>query len=239
MSLALSRAQSSNGQVALKCQPVHLQNIPIRTERGRQIRKAFIPRNNDYILLSADYSQIELRIVASISEDPNMCDAFQKGKDIHTATAAKVFGVPLETVNKMIKFMGRDGLARLNGGEEVREKFGIDHRTWRLMLGLAQALKGFPRHLGIHTGGFLITQDPINQMVPVEKASMNGRYVIQWNKDDADFLKLMKIDLLSLGMLSALRKCFTLLKAHKNKDWNLATLPRDDVATYDMCCKNG
>ena len=85
----------------------NLQNIPIRTERGRQIRKAFIPRSNDYILLSADYSQIELRIVASISEDPNMCDAFQKGKDIHTATAAKVFGVAENEVTKEMRYKAK------------------------------------------------------------------------------------------------------------------------------------
>jgi len=85
----------------------NLQNIPIRTERGRQIRKAFIPRDNDHILLSADYSQIELRIVASISGDPNMCDAFQKGKDIHTATAAKVFGVKESEVTKEMRYKSK------------------------------------------------------------------------------------------------------------------------------------
>ena len=85
----------------------NLQNIPIRTERGRQIRKAFIPRNNDHILLSADYSQIELRIVASISGDKNMCEAFQQGKDIHTATAAKVFGVSEEEVTKEMRYKAK------------------------------------------------------------------------------------------------------------------------------------
>ena len=85
----------------------NLQNIPIRTERGRQIRKAFIPRDNDHILLSADYSQIELRIVASISGDKNMCEAFQHGKDIHTATAAKVFGVSEEEVTKEMRYKAK------------------------------------------------------------------------------------------------------------------------------------
>ncbi len=85
----------------------NLQNIPIRTERGRQIRKAFIPRNEEYILLSADYSQIELRIVASISGDPNMCEAFNEGKDIHTATAAKVFGVSEGGVTKEMRFKAK------------------------------------------------------------------------------------------------------------------------------------
>ncbi|MFN8406289.1 MAG: DNA polymerase I [Sphingobacteriaceae bacterium] len=77
----------------------NLQNIPIRTERGREVRKAFIPRDSNHVLLSADYSQIELRLIAEISRDENMLDAFQKGLDIHTATAAKVYGVPLTAVS--------------------------------------------------------------------------------------------------------------------------------------------
>lgn len=85
----------------------NLQNIPIRTERGRQIRKAFIPRDENHILLSADYSQIELRIVASISGDKNMCEAFQLGKDIHTATAAKVFGVAEADVTKEMRYKSK------------------------------------------------------------------------------------------------------------------------------------
>lgn len=78
----------------------NLQNIPIRTERGRQIRKAFVPRNEDYILLSADYSQIELRVIAAISGEPNMIESFSKGEDIHRSTAAKVFNVALDEVTK-------------------------------------------------------------------------------------------------------------------------------------------
>jgi len=76
----------------------NLQNIPIRTDRGREIRKAFVPRSEEYTLLSADYSQIELRIIAAISEDQAMIDAFRQGIDIHAATAAKVYGIPLEEV---------------------------------------------------------------------------------------------------------------------------------------------
>ena len=78
----------------------NLQNIPIRTPRGQQVRKAFIARNEDYILLSADYSQIELRIIAALSEEHNMIESFLHGEDIHRATAAKVFGVPLEAVTR-------------------------------------------------------------------------------------------------------------------------------------------
>ena len=78
----------------------NLQNIPIRTERGQRVRKAFIARNDDYILLSADYSQIELRIIAALSEEHNMIESFLHGEDIHRATAAKVFNVPLEAVTR-------------------------------------------------------------------------------------------------------------------------------------------
>ncbi len=78
----------------------NLQNIPIRTERGRQVRKAFVPRDENYVLLAADYSQIELRIIAALSEEENMIRAFQEGEDIHASTAAKVFNVPIEEVTR-------------------------------------------------------------------------------------------------------------------------------------------
>lgn len=78
----------------------NLQNIPIRTERGREVRKAFIPRNDDYVLMAADYSQIELRIIAALSEEDNMIEAFKNGEDIHASTASKVFNVPLEEVTR-------------------------------------------------------------------------------------------------------------------------------------------
>ncbi|MEZ0392441.1 MAG: DNA polymerase III subunit alpha [Pseudobdellovibrionaceae bacterium] len=149
---------------------------------------------------------------------------------------AKVFGLPLVKINAMVKFMGRDGIRRLLE-PGTAERFHVSEETLQLILTLAKELHGFPRHLGIHTGGFLITQDPITEMVPVEKATMNGRYVIQWNKDDINTLKLMKIDILSLGMLTALRKCFELLKTHKNKNAELYNLKQEDTATYEMICK--
>jgi len=92
-----NQAVASTGR--LSSNNPNLQNIPIRTERGREVRKAFIPRDNDHVLLSADYSQIELRIIAEISKDENMMEAFVNGLDIHTATAAKVYGIALEEVN--------------------------------------------------------------------------------------------------------------------------------------------
>lgn len=106
----------------------NLQNIPIRTERGRQIRKAFVPRDENHILLSADYSQIELRIVASISGDKNMCEAFQLGKDIHTATASKVFGVPENEVTKEMRYKSKSvnfGIIYGQGAFGLADNLGI------------------------------------------------------------------------------------------------------------------
>jgi DNA polymerase-1 len=92
-----SQAVAATGR--LSSNNPNLQNIPIRTEKGREIRKAFIPRDSDYVLLSADYSQIELRIAASFAQDEHMMEAFRNGRDIHTTTASKVFKVGLEEVD--------------------------------------------------------------------------------------------------------------------------------------------
>ena len=106
----------------------NLQNIPIRTERGREIRKAFIPRDENHVLVSADYSQIELRIVAAISGDENMCEAFSSGKDIHTATAAKVFNVPESEVTKEMRYKAKSvnfGIIYGQGAFGLAENLGI------------------------------------------------------------------------------------------------------------------
>ncbi len=96
-----NQAVASTGR--LSSNNPNLQNIPIRTQQGREIRKAFIPRNDDYTLLAADYSQIELRIIAHLSKDEAMLEAFHSGLDIHTATASRVYGVPLEQVSKEMR----------------------------------------------------------------------------------------------------------------------------------------
>ena len=142
---------------------------------------------------------------------------------------AKVLGFPSAEIDSLVKKMGREGLKRLLNEGKGGGKLG-------LLLRLSAELQGFPRHLGIHSGGFVIARDPIVDVVPVEKASMDGRFVIQWNKDDINCLRMMKIDVLSLGMLTALRKTMELLKAHRGLDLSLAGLPIDDVPTYDMAC---
>ena len=106
----------------------NLQNIPVRTERGREIRKAFIPRDENHLLVSADYSQIELRIVAAISGDVNMCEAFRTGKDIHTATAAKVFNVEESAVTKEMRYKAKSvnfGIIYGQGAFGLAENLGI------------------------------------------------------------------------------------------------------------------
>ncbi len=106
----------------------NLQNIPVRTERGREIRKAFIPRDDKHILLSADYSQIELRIVAAISGDPAMCDAFKQNKDIHTATAAKVYNIEETDVTKEMRYKAKSvnfGIIYGQGAFGLADNLGI------------------------------------------------------------------------------------------------------------------
>ncbi len=106
----------------------NLQNIPVRTERGREIRKAFIPRDKDHVLVSADYSQIELRIVAAISGDPNMVKSFKEGKDIHSATAARVFGVEEKDVTKEMRYKAKSvnfGIIYGQGAFGLADNLGI------------------------------------------------------------------------------------------------------------------
>ena len=106
----------------------NLQNIPIRTDRGKEIRKAFIPRSSDRVLVSADYSQIELRIVAAISGDPNMCEAFRSGKDIHTATAAKVYNIEEAEVTKEMRYKAKSvnfGIIYGQGAFGLADNLGI------------------------------------------------------------------------------------------------------------------
>lgn len=106
----------------------NLQNIPIRTDKGKEIRKAFIPRDENHVLISADYSQIELRIVAAISGDENMCEAFRNNIDIHTATAAKVYGVPVEEVTKEMRYKAKSvnfGIIYGQGAFGLADNLGI------------------------------------------------------------------------------------------------------------------
>src|SRR5690606_36059702 len=104
-------------------------------------------------------------------------------------------------------------------------------RRLRLTLELAAQLVGAPRHLSQHPGGFVLTHDRLDDLVPIEPAAMADRQVIEWDKDDIDALKFMKVDVLALGMLTCMRKGLDLLAEHKGIHYDLATLPAEDPRT--------
>jgi error-prone DNA polymerase len=115
--------------------------------------------------------------------------------------------------------------------------FNMQDRRLRLTLDLARALIGFPRHMSQHPGGFVLTEDRLDDLVPIEPASMVKRQVIEWDKDDIDILRFMKVDVLGLGMLGCMRRAFDLLAEHKGERLDLATIPSEDLDTYAMIRK--
>ncbi|HUZ33641.1 MAG TPA: error-prone DNA polymerase [Xanthobacteraceae bacterium] len=119
--------------------------------------------------------------------------------------------------------------------EHIRQA-GLDpfNPAIRQAVHLADGLIGFPRHLSQHVGGFVLTREPLDETVPIGNAAMEERTFIEWDKDDIDTLRLMKVDVLALGMLSCVRRGLDLLKAHYGKDYSLASLPQDDPAVYEM-----
>ena len=110
-------------------------------------------------------------------------------------------------------------------------------RRLQLWLDLATQLQGFPRHLSQHVGGFVLTQGPLTRIVPVENAAMPERSIIQWDKDDLDTVGLLKVDVLALGMLSAIHRCLDLIGQWRGKPLRLQDIPAEDPATYDMICQ--
>ncbi len=122
---------------------------------------------------------------------------------------------------------------------ERMAEIGLDLRDQRLRqtIALVYEINGFPRHLSQHVGGFIITDGRLDELVPIENATMENRTVICWDKDDIDSLGILKVDVLSLGMLTCIRKAFDLLKMHHQRDYTLATLPPEDPRVYDMLCE--
>ncbi len=119
--------------------------------------------------------------------------------------------------------------------ERLREA-GLDPTDTRLQLlqQLVKQIQGFPRHTSIHVGGFVISDGPLVDRVPVEPASMADRHVIQWDKDDVDLVRFVKVDLLALGMLTAIRKCFGMVREQPGLHYDLSTVPREDPAVYEL-----
>ncbi|MCE9606829.1 MAG: error-prone DNA polymerase [Planctomycetia bacterium] len=113
----------------------------------------------------------------------------------------------------------------------------LQDRTTKQFITLVDELVGFPRHLSQHVGGMVMTEGLLCEMVPIENAAMPGRTVVEWNKDDLDELGILKVDCLALGMLTAIRKAFDLIRLHSGRDLTLANVPREDPTVYDMACE--
>jgi error-prone DNA polymerase len=143
-------------------------------------------------------------------------------EDVTAALSSQVWGWSAEGVQE-------EHAAALN--------LNIADRRLRLTLDLARTLIGFPRHLSQHPGGFVLTRDKLADLVPIEPASMKDRQVIEWDKDDIEHLKFMKVDILGLGMLGCMRRAFDLLDAKTGERHDMATIPKEDPQTYDMICK--
>ena len=148
--------------------------------------------------------------------------------------AGKVMGLPEDVTGLLasqVSSWSHDGVneAHLEG-----LNLNLSDRRLSLALQLAQQLIGFPRQLGTHPGGFVLTQDRLDDLVPIEPAAMTDRQVIEWDKDDIDALRFMKVDVLGLGMLGCMRRSFELLEHHHGISLDVATIPAEDPATYAM-----
>ncbi len=146
----------------------------------------------------------------------------------------KSLGISADTILTLSKLSGNDA----SFSERLRES-GIapDSEIGKRFVYLVETLVGFPRHLSQHVGGMVMTAGNLCELCGIENAAMEGRTVIQWNKDDLDELGILKVDILALGMLSALRRCFELVANHHGRLLSLATIPADDADTYDMICE--
>jgi len=169
------------------------------------------------------------------------------GRDRTALTATVISYRPRSALRDMAKVMGLDTVQaeRLAGAiqwwdtsvdeDRVREAgFEPGNTKVRLLLELAGQLQGFPRHLSQHVGGFVISQGLLEELVPIENAAMEDRTVIQWDKDDLDDLGLLKVDVLGLGMLSALRRGLALAGSFRGKSLALADIPKEDPRVYEM-----
>lgn len=147
---------------------------------------------------------------------------------------ARTLGLPADQVDALAKCCGRWSDRIPDAARLAEAGFEADSPSLRRILVLAGQLIGFPRHLSQHPGGFVISEQPLDQLVPVENAAMADRTVIQWDKDDLDMVGLLKVDVLALGMLSALRRCFELVQRHRGRSLTLASIPAECPATYAM-----
>jgi error-prone DNA polymerase len=149
----------------------------------------------------------------------------------------KALGLSLDRVDALAKTV--DGHGDVPGLAEVCRMTGLapESDVGRQLIEYVGELIHFPRHLGQHVGGMVMTRGPLCELVPIENAAMDGRTVVEWSKDDLDDLGILKVDVLALGMLTAIRKCFDLIEQHTGQKLTLASIPEGDEATYDMICQ--
>ncbi len=148
---------------------------------------------------------------------------------------AKALGLPGEQLDQLSQCFSWWDKKSVDIDTRLRERgFDPHSRLIQRIITLAMQLKDAPRHLSQHVGGFVISDAPLSQLVPVENAAMVDRTIIQWDKDDLETLGLLKVDCLALGMLSCLRRCFDLLRTHQVAELSIAQIAPDDAATYQM-----
>jgi len=148
----------------------------------------------------------------------------------------KALGLPEDLIKALSsQVWGWSGDVDTNYAKELN--LNLDDQRLRLALELARDLIGVPRHLSQHPGGFVLTRDRLDELVPIEPAAMVDRQVIEWDKDDIDVVRFMKVDCLALGMLSCMKRSFDLLAEHKGITHDLASIPADDERTFAMICK--
>jgi error-prone DNA polymerase len=174
------------------------------------------------------YSRDRAAIVATVTQQ------HQKGA---VRDVAKAMGLSIDVVNRLsnvVSGYGDEGFSENRIAEQ-----GFDNADKHLLkvIELTHQFMGFPRQLGQHTGGFVITKNKLYDLCPIMNARMKNRTCIEWNKDDIDALGFLKIDVLALGMLTCIRKAFDLAKQHYNLDLTLANIPQDDPAVYEMICQ--
>ncbi|MNX38121.1 Error-prone DNA polymerase [compost metagenome] len=144
-------------------------------------------------------------------------------------------GLPETELGRLSRLLSSHG--SLSAEALKQAELDPEHPTIRHLLALVNEIRDFPRHLSIHPGGFLLGHLPVHDLVPVENGSIEGRTIIQWDKNDVAALGLFKVDLLALGALHHLHRCFDLLRRHRNVELSMATVEANDQATYDMLCR--
>jgi len=173
------------------------------------------------------YGRDRAAIVATVTQER------QRGS---IRDVGKVMGLSVDTINRISSSVWEFTEEWFEGKRLTEQGLNPHDKLLRKTLQLTEQLMGFPRQLGQHTGGFVITQGKLSDLCPVMNARMEDRTCIEWNKDDIDAIGFLKIDVLALGMLTCIRKAFDLAKLHYGLDLTLANIPPEDPEVYDMIC---